>query len=496
MILTRSFVRHYFHKEYVSKVVGLSMGFGNFVSVPDAIKSNLEMAEEDQVSSLCYSVHCMNGKKTSKAKWFGRFADANRKPVELDEDWVAENFSNEYLHKVMTEAVPTQRFLPVPVGLVNNNKEDPRIVAMPDAPVVQYPQGNNDYCVSHSLASCWHHYQADRKHLGHNISQLQAHVQDLDHFKKKLKCLLKDHEIVDIKENEFDPLKEHTDYPVLCVIRGDDGSVNHAVTFLRGWLYDANLALAQPVSQSILDWCCASKYVGVFKGFWFVPTSHNIWSNLRCWTDGKGDENRCNIVHACMSNFFLILGKKELADNFENLVHSKQKGFMTRMETTLRHHPRFKKCKVNKMRECHRLCSSGNELHVMVMRSINTYEFTCMVKFRNTVVKFNDPETTMLQDIDWNQYSFVCGRHIQTNQSIQEEDSQSQNDGMDFPVQADGQTVKPHPLQNVMVTDGHTTSWFSGECFLGNDHEKDMDAEKHMAETNFKLMNLKLTDID
>ncbi len=56
--------------------------------------------------------------------------------------------------------------------------------------------------------------------------------------------------------------------------------------------------------------------------------------------------------------------------------------------------------------------------------------------------------------------------------------------------------MKPHPLQNIMVTDGHTTSWFSGEYFLGNDHEKDMDAEKHMAETNFKLMNLKVTDID
>ena len=52
-------------------------------------------------------------------------------------------------------------------------------------------------------------------------------------------------------------------YPTLCILTGEDGATNHAVTVVGEWVFDSNLECAIPLSRSSLDWCCSSPHVDV-----------------------------------------------------------------------------------------------------------------------------------------------------------------------------------------------------------------------------------------
>jgi len=70
-------------------------------------------------------------------------------------------------------------------------------------------------------------------------------------------------------------------YPTVVVLRGSDGSVNHAVTVVGTWVFDSNVAYAQPLTLSLLDWCCStdtvrSNFVQVHYAMRFFPASSKL----------------------------------------------------------------------------------------------------------------------------------------------------------------------------------------------------------------------------
>ena len=60
------------------------------------------------------------------------------------------------------------------------------------------------------------------------------------------------------KRGRFDLLSgDPPPYPTTVQLLGEDGGVGHAVTIARGWIFDATLPRALPLSRASLDACCS-----------------------------------------------------------------------------------------------------------------------------------------------------------------------------------------------------------------------------------------------
>ena len=60
------------------------------------------------------------------------------------------------------------------------------------------------------------------------------------------------------KRARLDPLADASPHPTTVQLLGEDGGVGHAVTIVDGWVFDATLAHALPLSRAALDECCSS----------------------------------------------------------------------------------------------------------------------------------------------------------------------------------------------------------------------------------------------
>ena len=76
--------------------------------------------------------------------------------------------------------------------------------------------------------------------------------------------------------DKFDILQNHSIWPTLCILRGSDNSVNHAITVVDNFIFDSNCPYAMQLTRDNLDWCCCSdeistdvKYVEVMFGYRF-----------------------------------------------------------------------------------------------------------------------------------------------------------------------------------------------------------------------------------
>jgi hypothetical protein len=69
----------------------------------------------------------------------------------------------------------------------------------------------------------------------------------------------------------FQPMKAGT----LCFVNllGSDGSTNHAVTIVNGYIFDSNLLNALPLTEQGLDDCAGEscKTVNTVFGYLFIP---------------------------------------------------------------------------------------------------------------------------------------------------------------------------------------------------------------------------------
>jgi hypothetical protein len=48
-------------------------------------------------------------------------------------------------------------------------------------------------------------------------------------------------------------------WPTLCVLKGSDGSINHAVAIVEEYIFDSNNLYAMPLTTASLDWCCSGE---------------------------------------------------------------------------------------------------------------------------------------------------------------------------------------------------------------------------------------------
>ena len=148
------------------------------------------------------------------------------------------------------------------------------------APTVAHRQGRKDSCVFSSAASALFHLGETKAarivaaripvSLKHNDPMTLLH----DVLKSKE---VKTVEVVKVfKRGQLDLLNEESPDPTTVQLLGEDGGVGHAVTIVGGWIFDATLPHALPLSRASLDECCSSArgrvaYVCVHRAVRFRP---------------------------------------------------------------------------------------------------------------------------------------------------------------------------------------------------------------------------------
>ena len=73
----------------------------------------------------------------------------------------------------------------------------------------------------------------------------------------------------------LDVLKDRSMWPTLCILKGNDGSTNHAVTIVENYIFDSNNTYALPLNESTLNWCCCGDE-GLEVKFVSVPFAYRF----------------------------------------------------------------------------------------------------------------------------------------------------------------------------------------------------------------------------
>ena len=134
-----------------------------------------------------------------------------------------------------------------------------------DVPAVAWPQGRRDSCVFCSAASALAHLgeAAAAAVVGASIPASLRHPNPMallhDVLKSKAMQAVRKMEVLGVfKRARLDPLADASPHPTTVQLLGEDGGVGHAVTIVDGWVFDATLAHALPLSRAALDECCSS----------------------------------------------------------------------------------------------------------------------------------------------------------------------------------------------------------------------------------------------
>ena len=132
-------------------------------------------------------------------------------------------------------------------------------------PAVAWPQGRRDSCVFSSAASALAHLgeAAAAAVVGASIPASLRHPNPMallhDVLKSKAMQAVRKMEVLGVfKRARLDPLADASPHPTTVQLLGEDGGVGHAVTIVDGWVFDATLAHALPLSRAALDECCSS----------------------------------------------------------------------------------------------------------------------------------------------------------------------------------------------------------------------------------------------
>ena len=130
------------------------------------------------------------------------------------------------------------------------------------APTVAHQQGRMDSCVFSSAASALASVGETTAALA-VVEHIPESIKDGDPM-SLLHDVLKSNKVKTVevvrrfKRGRFDPLNEESPYPTTVQLLGEDGGVGHAVTIVGGWIFDATLPHALPLSRASLDECCSS----------------------------------------------------------------------------------------------------------------------------------------------------------------------------------------------------------------------------------------------
>jgi len=215
--------------------------------------------------------------------------------VPVDFDWVESNFSENFIKAVQEQAGRGKRFLAIPPG---DNFDEAYRLQVPDgcyrkeAPPVEYqipPLLNT--CLSSSMASALHYkgYKEGARKLYfegvaavtrgkvagmvNNMITLARDGTNKKYVPHRIRgrnsCLL---ELGEVYRND------HKVLMIVAIISASDGEATHAVTVADGWIFEANLERALPLTRESLNYCCggtATPYIGIHLGYVFQSHQHH-----------------------------------------------------------------------------------------------------------------------------------------------------------------------------------------------------------------------------
>ena len=143
--------------------------------------------------------------------------------------------------------------------------------------MVKYQQGYNPYCLHYSFASAMHH--VGLRDISFAIADLARKNTGIAENWKSLVQEMRDRmgwlQCTKFTKGRLDPLTNISIYPTLLILQGENGSIDHAVTTVGEWLFDANRRHAERITKELLDWCVssdeeASSYKQVYLAFRFA----------------------------------------------------------------------------------------------------------------------------------------------------------------------------------------------------------------------------------
>jgi len=63
--------------------------------------------------------------------------------------------------------------------------------------------------------------------------------------------------------NDFDVLCDRSIWPTLCILKGSNNCITHAVTVVQNYIFDSSVGRALTLTRKNLNWCCGSDYQNV-----------------------------------------------------------------------------------------------------------------------------------------------------------------------------------------------------------------------------------------
>jgi hypothetical protein len=149
-------------------------------------------------------------------------------------------------------------------------------------------------CVFNSLINALHYINdyAGRDQLLKNLqTSLNYEKMSLvSHSRAALAAQIMNKEVtgyqIQILKN-FDILENRSMWPTLCVLKGSDFSINHAITVVENYIFDSNRSCAMKLMKSYLDWRCSDfageqKFVAVHTAYRFNKIKPRPETLLRC----------------------------------------------------------------------------------------------------------------------------------------------------------------------------------------------------------------------
>jgi hypothetical protein len=226
---------------------------------PKKTRRNTKASKSEDSSSSGGSKTPKYKETTIPEKWWAKLANGHTKIV-VQGDLIY-LFGYKYVQEVKARgrsASTASKFIDVPVGAV---REPRRLtlpsLCVPSAPPVFYQQGMYDTCVFSSMASAL--YFAGAK-VAANFIQNKAkgtagcNVQNMFH---KLVMMVRETDLKFLSTTSLPPTFDwehdlHDNMIVVASLAGSDGSVHHAITMFRGWIFDSNETHALPLNKQAL----------------------------------------------------------------------------------------------------------------------------------------------------------------------------------------------------------------------------------------------------
>jgi len=242
-------------------------------------------------------------------KWFGWFGhNVKRRYEEVEVCFVERNFCTKFIAECMKN----------PGKVIHVVASAPKHQPPPDSFRIQtmipvYQQLHRDTCVASGLASAFRYFNDEKAHkiLKEYINRSANEADRLQQIKSMLVNRTLRYKVVQYGKEPrtsfngkfrhrkcrraLDIFENISCFPTVVILRGSDGSVNHAVTVVGTWVFDSNVAYAQPLTLPLLDWCCSTDtvradFVQVHYAMRFYPTSSRLIRKERNVCDSCREE--------------------------------------------------------------------------------------------------------------------------------------------------------------------------------------------------------------